>query len=337
MSFFSLEDMSNSITAIKSGCSCLTGKVNEVHANRSILSKVEEVFNRTIQIFCRWLFSKKWVVSSYFVASLIGETSEAVKSGIRRLRKWQTTLKKHEVINAQDEASLALLKDKLNGKRPVLLLHGVHATPHTFIPWAKQLGDAYKAGDIGPLITLQLPDDMECRMALLYDTIDKICGIIGGDNPQVDIIGHSKGGYAAHLAKTKKDKLTIKDRFGVERRWHSIDKGSENKKVRKVISVAAPTWMCCQSKKTVICESIYPKGIFAAEHVDLIYERLQLTDIRENHKNYYDFVAVDDAISPVVSPLPNEQVFRFKHKHLSIISCSKVCWQAIKLLTNSIS
>ncbi len=314
----------------------------------SLLERISDAYLGTVQDFSQYLFRKGWIVASLIVPSLFGEPCASIQSAVRRIFGWKTSWESHGFYNAADSNSLAKLRDTLKGQdpannqTPLLLLHGVFSTPDIWLPWADTLQQAEKDKKIGQVITLQLPNNIEERMQVVYKAIDAIAEIYREVNKlpaaQVDIIGHSLGGYAGHLAAFNPDQIEIKEQTKVERRWHCIDPAQRNPKVRKVISVAAPTWLCCQGQRdeTTLCEpghaEIYPWKVFSEKNIAQSFTPAQIATIQQHHHNIYDIIATQDAISATVSPLPKEQVFHVKHGHLGATTCPKVCQLAISIL-----
>ena len=314
-----------------SSCECYVDR--ERVEKPFLLDNISSLANKAIQDLSQWLYHKGWVIGSYLTASLIGEPLETIKASLRIAVSWQSALGKQGIIDAANQKELNSFK--VNGKVPVILLHGVYATPHTFIPWAPYLKAAVDSKEIGPVLTLQLDNDLEKRMKQLYKVIEKVCRIQqdkGIPNPQVDLIGHSLGGYAAHLAMCNEDQITIRDEKGIERRWHSIKKEDRNPQVRKVISVAAATWNCVSGQTNGKNDDIYPPEVFTRKDIESAYPADQLKAIRESHEDCYDFVGTFDALSATVSPLHKKYVYSFTHKHLGILTCPKVCRKAIDIL-----
>jgi pimeloyl-ACP methyl ester carboxylesterase len=302
--------------------------------------KLLDVYHRSIQDFSQLLFMKGWTKSSLLFPALFGEPYESLSAGLRDLFGWQSSLAKHGFFDAGDPKSLNGLKVTLQSQKdspltPVLLFHGLFSTPAIFIPWASELEKAVKDKKIGYVITTQLPNNLDERMRTVRSITQKVNDIYKSVNgPQrVNIIGHSLGGYAGHLLADVKNE--IKDPLGVVRRWH----GSEpNDQVEKVISIAAPTWLCCQGQHDETThvephkEDIYPWKVYTTKNVKKSYTSDQINTIQKVHKNIFDIIATQDAISPIVSPLPEKQIYYVKHRHLGAITSQKVCQLAISIL-----
>lgn len=316
----------------------------------SLFERISDAYHTAVQDFSQYLFRKGWIISSMIVPSLLGEPLESIQSAVRRIFGWKTTFEKHGFYDAADAGSLAKLRHTLNGddpsknQVPVLLFHGVFSTPDIWMPWADELQKAQKDKKIGHVITLQLPNNLEERMKVVYKAIEDIAEIYRTTNnqqqAQVDIIGHSLGGYAGHLAAFNLDQIEIKDDAKVERRCHSIDPAHRNPTVRKVVSVAAPTWLCCngQRDETTPCEpnqqDIYPWKVFTEKNIERSFTPGQVETIQNCHQNIYDIVATQDAISAIISPLPKEQVFHVKHGHVGAATCTEVCKLAVSILSS---
>lgn len=315
--------------------------------NPTLLDRTSDTYQEIIQEFSQWLFRSGWTVSSLLVPSLFGEPIESAKSAFRRIFGWQSPWEKLGFFDVGNPNGLKRLKktlkksDSWNEGIPVLLFHGVFSTPDVWLPWGPTLQKAQVKNKIGHVIAIQLPNNLEERMRVVYDTINKIAKLYQKKGiEQVDIIGHSKGGYAGHLAAFLPDSIQIKDASDVERRWHSIDPQDRNPLVRKVISIAAPTWLCCQGQtdETTVRKSknkdIYPEKIFTEKDIEAAYTTDQLKTLQDSqlHKDIYDIVATQDAISATLSPLPLDRVFYAKHRHLGITTCPKICKLAISIL-----
>lgn len=251
---------------------------------------------------CFFLSQKGWSVAHYLVAALFGEPKSSMGCAIRKVMGWKRRWERYGFIDASDPTSWDHLRNRLQAKDadaavPVLLLHGVYSSPDIWLPWATHLKQAQDQGKIGHVVTLQLPNEMGARMRLIRETINKLTelheqttGIAGA---KVDLIGHSRGGYAAHLAAFASETLHIN---GMECRSHTH--AERNHRVRRVISMAAPTWCYCQTQ-------------------DL-----------SHHHDIYDICATRDLISPTTSPLPRDQVFEVDHGHLSLTTCADV-WNLV--------
>ncbi|WP_068466891.1 esterase/lipase family protein [Candidatus Protochlamydia phocaeensis] len=327
-----------SIVQHSSMCSCLAA--SQVGENApSLIDRIYSLFDtcagyykQAVQHASQYLFRKGWVISHYMVASLFGEPGASISSAVRRLFGWKSSWEEKGFYDAGDAKSLDKLSAALENDAqendagycppvPVLLFHGVHSSPDIWAPWLSELQEAEKRKDIGHVITLQLPNEMQARMEVvrrvLADIANRYQAAFPSMQPQVDLIGHSKGGYAAHLAAFASDEIYVN---GIERRWHRIDE--HNPLVRKVISIAAPTWLCCEGQVETENRDIYPLRGFTPD---------QLETIHHCHDNIVDFVAIEDAISVTDSPLPPAQVYRIKHGHLGII-CPVVCQLALSIL-----
>ncbi len=315
----------------------------------SIFERITDIYLTAVQDFSQFLFRNGWKTCALAIPSLFGELGESILSAVRRIFGWETTLTKcYGFYNAADPASLdcllSTLKDDPGEKEriPVLLFHGLFSTPDIWMPWAMELEKAEKSKKIGPLITLQLPNDLQERMKVVYKAIDDVAEIYrqaGREQPfQVDLVGHSLGGYAGHLAAFLPDQITLKDEKGVRRRWHNVGPSSRNETVRKVVSVAGPTWLCCtgQHDETTVLpperEDIYPKNVFTTKKIEGSFTPDQIATIRSTHQGIYDIVGSYDAISSTVSPLPEEQVYQFKLGHVGLATDPRVCQIAISIL-----
>lgn len=328
----------------------IKGNFYENSKNLSFLENLLNVYNQALQDFRLYLYKKGWILSSNVIPSLFGEPLETFRCLFRRFKGWQPLWEKHGFYNAADPHSLKKLQESLRNndphihETPVLLFHGLYSSPDIWIPWAAELNEAKKNKKIGHVITLQLPNDFTERMKVVYQAIDDITTIYSDHKKevQVDIIGHSSGGYAGHLAAFHSDHIEITDDNNVERRWHSHNPAHRNKKVRKVISVAAPTWLCCrgQHDETTPCNSspefIYPWKVFSERDVEKAYTETQIKTIQNHHDNIYDIVATQDALSSNISPLHKSQVFNFKLGHLGVVACKHVCKKVISILSGEI-
>ena len=306
----------------------------KVDESSPLRDRITHAYQVALQDFSQSLFRKGWIVPSLVIPTIFGEFGETVRTCARRISGWKSTWEKYGFFNGSDPASLDQLRQRLQEgdssiyQNPVLLFHGIYSSPDIWLPWADELYQAKQQRKIGHVITLQLPNDMEERMKVVYRAIEDVVRVYREVNPvldvQVDLIGHSLGGYAAHLAKYQEDKIVIRDEANVERRWHSHDPAHSNHHVRKVITVGAATWLCChgQHDETTICdpakEDIYPWKVFSDKTIEKSFTTEQLKVIRSIHHNIYDFVGVYDGISSVISPLPERQVFTFKHGHLGL-------------------
>lgn len=323
----------------------------QASSSHSFVERISDVYQLAIQDFSQFLFRKGWVISSLMIPSIFGEPLETLKSAIRRIIGWKSTWDKNGFFDAADSKSLnKLIKtleqdESLRNQTPVLLFHGVFSTPDIWLPWADQLKKAKEKKKIGHIITLQLPNNLKERMKVVYKAIDNITQIYqkanGQKEVQVDLIGHSLGGYAGHLAAFLPEEIEIEDEKKIERRWHSTESMHRNPKVRKVISIAAPTWLCCKGMhdETTICkpekQDIYPWKAFTEKNIEKAFTNPQINTIQKHHDNIYDIVATQDAISSTISPLPKNQVFHFKLGHLGVATNQKVCKKAISILSKS--
>lgn len=326
-----------------------TNKLLECELNPpQIGMRITDAYQEAIQDFSQTLFRKGWVIPSLIIPSIFGEIGETFRATVRRFIGWKEPWKTYGFFNAGDPVSLDQLctslkgNDPLKDKNPVLLFHGLFSSPDMWLPWADELKKASLQQKIGHVITLQLPNDMQQRMEMVFAAIDNVVRIYQEANlhkkVQVDLIGHSLGGYAAHLAAYRPEHVVIKDETQTERRWHSHHPDYRNDNVRKVISLGAATWLCChgQHDETTICEpgkeDIYPWKVFSNKTVEHSYTKKQLEVIRSHHEGIYDFIGVHDGISPIISPLPKQQVLTFRHGHLGLATCPEVCKAAIAVL-----
>lgn len=332
------------VSAIQFDHACQCTPSSRSHSQNSFPTRIRDAYIRAIQSFSQALFQKGWIISHYLVGSLCAEPVAALASGFRRTFGWKASWTKHGFYDAADPLDLKRLEvtlkaEVLAGKQlhganyrpplPLLLFHGVHSSPDMWLPWTPELKKAKEEKKIGHLISLQLPDEMKARQAIVRKAIadisqiyQRVLDLPGNVHPQVNLMGHSKGGYAAHLAAYNTE--TVYDDAGVERRWHCIDQ--RNPLVRKVISVAAPTWLCCMHQKDEMHphnHDIYPLSGFTPQ---------QLETIRTHHADIYDIIAEEDTISPTSSPLPTAQVKMVKHGHIGVANCPQVCRLAISIL-----
>jgi len=317
----------------------------------SLGMRITDAYQTAIQDFSQSLFRKGWVIPSLIIPAVFGEFGETFRSSVRRIAGWKNQWKDHGFFNAGDPESLNQLRtqlknnDPVKNKTPVLLFHGLFSSPDMWLPWAKELQQAERQQKIGHVITLQLPNDIVERMIIVYKAIENVVSIYKEANPkneiQVDLIGHSLGGYAAHLAAFRAEHISLIDENNVERRWHSRHSTHRNDHVRKVISVGAATWLCCygQHDETTVCEpgkeDIYPWKVFTEKSVDQSFTKDQIKVIRNHHADIYDFVGEHDGISSTVSPLPDNQVYTFRHGHLGLTTCPEVCKVAISILAGT--
>lgn len=336
-----------SIDSLNKTCNCYP--VPPTHT-RSLFSRIRDGYIETIQNISQSLFKNNWVISHLLVGSLLGEPCAAHLSGIRRLFGWKASWEKHGFFDASDPSSLKKLEttlkaelvaaQKIHGPSysykpvpPVLLLHSLQATPAIWMPWNSELQKARDLKQIGHLITLQLPNEMQARQNLVRQTIEKISQVYRralklsdeSPAPQLDLIGHSRGGYSAHLAAFKTE--VVYDQSKIQRRWHCIDE--RNPLVRKVVSLAAPTWLCCMNQtdeKHPTNNDIYPLSGFSQKQIETIHA---------HHRDIYDIIASEDTISVTSSPLPENQVKIVKHGHLGLTNCLDVCRLALSLLQQS--
>lgn len=300
----------------------------------SVLSRLRACYIRNIQAFSQYLFKKGWVIPHYLVGSLFAEpgtVAAASTSGLCRRVGLLPTWQKHGFFDAGNPESIKALIQTVKAQiaekpgvklpPPVLLFHGVMSTPEVWLPWASTLTEAKNKGQIGQVITLQLTNEMSARMKEVRNAIAAVVEaykLAGHEDVNVDLIGHSKGGYAAHLAAFKKE--TIYDDAKIERRWHNHER---NPLVRKVISIGASTWLCCMGQKDDKGHDIYPEGKFT---------EAQRETIQRNHEDIVDIVPTEDAICVTESPLPFAQVYKVRHGHLGVLSCPDVCRLAVSIL-----
>ncbi len=313
--------------------SCEIVLQNKTQAQPSLISRMRDVYIRSMQTFSQHLFNNGWIITHFILGSLLTEPLASLASGLRPLFGMKLSLDKHGFYDAGSKKSLEKLAADLTQEIkvhpagyfppvPVLLLHSLAGSPDNFLSWADELEGAAKGRKVGHIITLQLPNEMDARMKLVRQAIADVTAIynqvLGTQQAQVDLIGYSKGGYAAHMAAFTQD-ITYEE--GIERRWHNIDQ--RNPAVRKVISVAAATWLCCQGQKELGNHDIYPLKGFTAS---------QIATIHSCHDNIFDFVGTEDAISIPETPLSSSQVRLFKHGHQGMINCSEVCRVALSIL-----
>lgn len=278
-------------------------------------------------------------------ATLLAEPHETFRAAISSVFGWKKRLQKRGFYDANDAQSIKQLKKYLemnpNAKMPILALHGLSSDPSIFKPWSRTLHQAQIEGKIGKIVTLKLPNDLDKRMAMVYKTVHRLSKIYRKrtGKSQVDIFGHSLGGYAGHLAAFKPNSIQIKDANGVERRWHLVGQEQRNSEVRQVISIVAPAWLCCSGQKDETSpkqkrEDIYPLKIFTEKNVKTAYTKAQLKAIKKHHENIYDFVAEFDAISPNASPFPKKQITTFNKGHMGVMTDKKVCEKLISVLSH---
>jgi pimeloyl-ACP methyl ester carboxylesterase len=310
----------------------------------SLLTRIANAVNDIIRELSRWLYNKSveygegfvgtfFLYTHFTVGSLFSEPLATLSCSVNRLvYSWQTEWEKHGFYDAGSTESMQKLEEKLNAeasadpaavvKPPLILLHAFLDTPHNWLYWAPELEKAEAEKKIGHAITLQLPDAMEEQLPLVRKTIETITALYAKvfkkEDQQVDLWGHSRGGYTAHLAAFAN--VTLKDKEDVERRWHTEER---NPLVRKVVTLAAPGWLCCDGQKEGDHNDRYPRQDYTAE---------QLKTIAECHANVYDIIGTQDAISFEKSGLPAAQVFAVDHKHLGIVHCPDVCQLALSLL-----
>jgi pimeloyl-ACP methyl ester carboxylesterase len=280
-------------------------------------------------VICQFFADREWSLAHYAAAALLVEPRASLSSALRRLRGWRKEWAEAGFFDAGKPSELLKLQAVLEKEvkeghtpaTPVLLLHGVYSTPDIWLPWSSLLKRARDRGEIGHIIGLQLPSSLEERMQLLRVIMPQIRSIyqtVGENSVQIDLVGHSLGGYAAHLAAFETD--TIHHR-GIERRWH--DYSNRNPAVRRAVTIAAPTWLCCVQMGEEH-QTRYPHGNnFTSEHIEL----LQAT-----HEGIFDICARRDLISPPASPLPPHQVFAVNHGHLGLMECPLVGARVIGIL-----
>jgi hypothetical protein len=327
-------------------------KTSFCQTSTTLLGRVSDVYQRMIQDLSQWLYrqGKTLKICSFITASLCGEPLASIQSGIHaHLYNWKEDFAKKGIYDAADEVSMELLKTELKthttpqALNPLLLLHGTLSKPSIFYSWSNPLQQAHQDQNIGPVITLQLPDDLEKRMSVVYRTINQIHEIYQTSTChkqfKIDILGHSLGGYAGHLAQIKPDHIHIHDEEGIERRWHSIHPFDRNDKVGKVVSVAAPTWLCCHNQKdettkNSLYQDIYPLKVYTEKNVESAYTPDQLAQTQKNHPHLLDIIPIHDAISPCVSPLNDSQTIYVEGKHVGVMHDPKVCQIALDFLVN---
>lgn len=306
--------------------------------------RAHDSYQNSIKSLSQRLFQKGYFIPHYIVGSVFSEPLTTLIASINQLRGWRSTWQKHGFYEASDPESLkkleadlrimAATKPGMKPAIPALFFHSLHATNSIWRAWSNELAQAQRSGDIGCVISLQLPNDMTKRVELANKAIDAITDIYKRvfklRRQRIDLVGHSKGGYTAHLVAFSKQHIYDPEPIGkkssqktnVERRWHNID--ARNPKVRKVVSVAAPTWLCCDGQRDGEHWDIYPKdGRFTEE---------QKRIIEKSHSEIYDIVATQDAISSTSSPLPSKQVFEFKLKHLGSVNDLEVCRKVVSIL-----
>lgn len=302
----------------------------------SFIERISDLFQRILQDFSFYLSKKGWKISSLILPAVLGEPIETMRSAARRIFGWKSSWERHGFYDAGNPKSLEKLVDKLkeegaNKLSPVLLFHGIFSTPDIWMPWSDALQKSRDQGKIGHVVSLQLPDDLEKRMGVVDETINRLVKIYQHQS-KINLVGHSLGGSAAHLAAFEAS--VIQDENGMEKRWHYHER---NQHVGKVISIAAPTWLCCNGQKdetTVGNQAIYPEKAFSGKKVEGSYSGAQIKAIRESHKDIYDIVGTQDGITATVSPLPPSQVCVFKLGHLGVATSKKVCEVAIGILSN---
>lgn len=297
------------------------------------ISYIRDAYIKSIQSFAQFLFRKNWVISSFLVGSLFAEPYATIASGIRQhIFGWKASWKRHGFFDASSKQSLKDLKQVLKkqggDQTPVILFNGIYSSPTIFDSWSHELEKARDRKEIGHVITRELPNELKARQLVVRQTIEDVCKIYKKalklsdiTMAKVDLIGHSLGGYAAHLAAYQYE--TVYDEKGVERRWHPQER---NPLVRKVISIGAATWLCCDGQKDAFCPKntdIYPlKG----------FDKEQLSLIEKSHANIHDIVATEDAISITYSPLPEKQVRYVKYGHLGCMRSLKVLRLVLSIL-----
>lgn len=268
-------------------------------------------YKQGVQALTQFLFKRGWFFSHYFVGCLFGEPVLTLSKAKERFSDWRphwTAPGFYDVSTAEGFARFARETLKTNNCVPILLLHAVYSTPADWNSWIPELTAAQKSDKIGPVITLQLPDDLGQALPLVNRTILSI----GKRFPQIDLVGHSRGGQIAHL-------VSFSSTTNVERRWHTDER---NPLVRQVISIASPTWLCCNGQKEENSMLLFPEKGFTSE---------QTQRIADTHTHLVDFVALEDAFEPTTSPLPQEQVYVINHGHLGAL-CPQVCKKAIDVL-----
>lgn len=330
---------------------------NQEQAPRSLCQRISDAYQRAIQDFSQFLFRKGWVNTSLVIGGLFGEPCESIKSTFRRFfLGWKSNWKQNGFHDAGDLKDFKALKYSPLIELPgVLLLHGKFCNPSMYRSFVPQLQQAQKEGKIGHVFTMQLPNSVREAEPILRKAIDGISAIYQAvrkdreaerkgheaeekTGAYLDLVGFSLGGYLAHLAAYLHTQVfqVIKGK-NIERRWHRIGPGERNPLVRKVISIAAPTWSCCQGQTDQTTKppprtvDIYPQGVFTHKTIEA-YTPGQLEEIRKNHEGIFDIVATDDAISATISPLPPDQIRYVKHGHLASATCSKVCELVINIL-----
>jgi len=309
----------------------------------SLCKRIADIYQSIIKSLSQWLFEnglayqfegfagKFFLYSHFTVGSFFSEPLTTLFSTITRITcSWNTVWEEHGFYDAGDSNSLERLETQLESETnsvsirpPLLLLHAVHDTPHAWLAWAPELEEAERKNEIGHVITLELPNEMEDQLRTANNAIEEITSIyrrvLKHPLPQVDLIGHSRGGYTGHLLAY--NEITVTDN-SIMRRWHKID--TQNPLVRKVVTLGSPTWLCCHGQKNEEGIGLYPeKGQFTEQ---------QLGTIHGSHPNVFDIIGTQDAIAFERSGLPANQVFQVEHKHKGLLACPDVCKLAISIL-----
>lgn len=296
-------------------------------------------YTKKVQLTSQSLFTSGWTKTSFLAASALGEPMASIFTGVHGFG-WKKEWKKRGFFDAGNKEGKrelkAVLKDKADNDKPylmpVILFNGFGSNPGAWLSWAEELQKARDNGMIGEVITIdKLPNDLEGRQPIVRKTIDKVCKFyrkaFNLTEAKVILIGHSLGGYSAHMAAFEKEYLH--DEEGVERRRHSLER---NPNVATVISLGAPGWFCCPEQKDEF--SPENKDIYPLNGLEGFTED-QLKVIRENHEGIYDIIPVEDAIAPVISPLPPENIRYVKHKHVGSIRCAEVCRRIVLMISEA--
>jgi pimeloyl-ACP methyl ester carboxylesterase len=221
----------------------------------SVLTRISNAYKHFIQNCCYSLFRKGKIAGAFIVASIFGEPCQVISNIFRSIFGWKNSWKRKGFYDASSVESLYNLKQNLSTSKPnllppVLLLHGYASSPTLWLRWSEELKKARDAGKVGHVFTLQLPNMLDERMEVVRKSFQNISEAYKsvGVEPQINLIGHSLGGYTAHLAAYNPEGIKLKDKADVERRWHSIDPMHLNSQIGKIISIGAPTWLCCEGQ-----------------------------------------------------------------------------------------
>lgn len=288
----------------------------------SSIYKFKLAYLSRVKSFKNYLFRKGgdgWNVPACIIAALLSEPVTNVYIGLLPyISGWKSLWSEYGFFDAGDINSLEALRNVLRESvlepPPVILLHGLATTPDVWISWAKILKEARDAKKIGHVIALQLPNDMHDRMNLVYQAVDDVATIYKEASLEgvVDLVGHSQGGYAAHLAAFERI-LEAEKEFSLDRCHNPNIIKQRNKKVRKLVSLGGA------------------KRIFSED--DLSEAEAFSSPFLGDHENIFDIIGVEDVLCPHHSHLEHKQVYVVEHGHLAMIVCPTVCQLVIDILS----